>query len=111
MASLSGGQRQLIAFIMATKQNNLELLLLDEPTVALDFNATQKMLQEIEQVSAHHNVITIMVTHDFDIATCIGTRLWVIDDGKLTHNYGIDGQHKKLTSQAIKAVYNAYEQP
>lgn len=103
MASLSGGQRQLISFIMATAQNNLQLLLLDEPTAALDFQATDKMLKHIQDAITQKNVITIMVTHDFDIATSVGTRLWVINKGKLTHDI-VNGQHRKLTSCELKKL-------
>jgi len=103
MDSLSGGQRQLISFIMATAQKDMKLLLLDEPTAALDFNATQKMLDNIENTAAQNNVITIMVTHDFDIATSVGTRLWVINDGKLEHDI-VNGIHKKLTHQELKQL-------
>lgn len=103
MSCLSGGQRQLIASIMATAQETTRLLLLDEPTAALDFHATEKMLSQIAQVIQKKEIVTIMVTHDFDIARSLGTRLWVINQGKLLHDI-TDGHHTKLTLNELKSL-------
>lgn len=103
MQSLSGGQRQLITFILVAAQKRMRLFLLDEPTAALDFSATQQMLAEISKNSLQKKVITILVTHDLDIATSLGTRLWIINNGKLLHDI-TDGQHREMTREELKKL-------
>jgi ABC-type lipoprotein export system ATPase subunit len=60
---LSGGQRQLLAILMAL-QKPTKLLLLDEPTATLD-NANARLIMDLLQQLAHQLSITILVIcHD-----------------------------------------------
>jgi putative tryptophan/tyrosine transport system ATP-binding protein len=61
---LSGGQRQALSFLMATRVKP-ELLLLDEHTAALDPKTSEQlMLATNEQVTAN-NLTALMITHNF----------------------------------------------
>lgn len=86
MNSLSGGQRQLIAFAMATRKKP-KILLLDEPTAALDPQAATKLLQYATQFIKQHQVTTLLITHDPHIALSIGNKIWVLENGKITKQY------------------------
>ena len=92
MKALSGGQRQLIAFAMATQQIP-KLLLLDEPTAALDPQAATKLLQYATQFIKQHTVTTLLITHDPHIALSVGNKVWVLENGKITKQY--NAQDKK----------------
>ncbi len=80
MNSLSGGQRQLIAFVMAT-QLIPKLLLLDEPTAALDPQAATTLLKHAGRFIKEHHVTTMMITHDPYIAMSMGNKIWVLENG------------------------------
>lgn len=88
MNRLSGGQRQLIAFIMSTMLIP-KILLLDEPTAALDPSASTTLLQFASKFIKSHNVTTLMITHDPHIALSMGNKVWILEDGKITKQYGI----------------------
>ncbi len=86
MKSLSGGQRQLLAFIMATAVPP-QLFLLDEPTAALDPIAATKLLQFAIKWIKDHHMTTILITHDPHLALTIGKKIWILENGTITKQY------------------------
>jgi putative ABC transport system ATP-binding protein len=113
MQALSGGQRQLIAFAMAT-QHIPKILLLDEPTAALDPQAATRLLQHARAFIKKHKVTTLLITHDPYIALNMGNKIWILQDGNIVQEYTSEqkkhldpnkliGQidYAKLTDEAI----------
>jgi putative ABC transport system ATP-binding protein len=92
MKDLSGGQRQLIAFAMAT-QSIPKILLLDEPTAALDPQAATRLLAHAVQWVEKHRVTTLLITHDPELALKVGNKIWVLQDGKIVKKF--DAEQKK----------------
>jgi putative ABC transport system ATP-binding protein len=86
MNSLSGGQRQLIAFVMAT-QLIPKLLLLDEPTAALDPQAATTLLTHAGRFIKQHRVTTLLITHDPHIALSMGNKIWVLENGIISRSF------------------------
>lgn len=86
MKSLSGGQKQLIAFAMATQQIP-DLMLLDEPTAALDPQASTLLLKHAVQFIKKHELTTILITHDPHIALSVGNKIWILEDGKIVKQF------------------------
>lgn len=93
MNKLSGGQRQLIAFVMAT-QIKPKILLLDEPTAALDPQASTALLTHATQFIKKNKITTLLITHDPYIALNIGNKIWVLENGKITKQF--NESEKKL---------------
>ena len=89
MNALSGGQRQLIAFAMAT-QRIPKVLLLDEPTAALDPQAATTLLRYAAQFIKQHNITTLLITHDPHIALSIGNKVWILENGIISKQFGED---------------------
>jgi putative ABC transport system ATP-binding protein len=89
MNALSGGQRQLIAFVMAT-QMIPKVLLLDEPTAALDPHSATLLLQYSAQFIRRHKVTTLLITHDPHIALSIGNKVWILEDGKISKQFNAE---------------------
>lgn len=87
MHSLSGGQRQMVALVMVTLEVPC-ILLLDEPTAALDPIAATQLLLFAKRLIAMHGVTVLMVTHDQRLAVTMGNGLWIISDGKIQNSYG-----------------------
>lgn len=81
MGMLSGGQRQMISLAMTTISHFPKILLLDEPTAALDPQAATKMLLFSAKFIKKYNITTLLITHDPYIALHLGNRLWIIRDG------------------------------
>jgi len=79
---LSGGQRQALTLIMATLQKP-KVLLLDEHTAALDPKTAQNIIDITQKLVKHHDLTTLMVTHDLDHAIELGTRTIMMNNGNI----------------------------
>jgi osmoprotectant transport system ATP-binding protein len=79
---LSGGQQQRVAVARALASEP-GLLLFDEPFGALDPVTRHEMQQQFLALRARYNVASVFVTHDLLEALAIGTRIAVLDRGKL----------------------------
>jgi osmoprotectant transport system ATP-binding protein len=79
---LSGGQRQRVAVARALAAEP-GLLLFDEPFGALDPVTRHEMQQQFLELRNRYHVAAIFVTHDILEALAVGTRIAVLDCGKL----------------------------
>jgi len=66
-SELSGGQMQRVA-IARSMVNRPSLILLDEPTGAVDTETAQQLVDLLKQLNAEEKVTIVLVTHDLDIA-------------------------------------------
>jgi ABC-type lipoprotein export system ATPase subunit len=64
---LSGGQMQRVA-IARSMVNGPSLILLDEPTGAVDTETAQQLVDLLKQLNAEEKVTIVLVTHDLDVA-------------------------------------------
>lgn len=95
MGSLSGGQRQALSLLMSTLDDT-QLLLLDEPTAALDPKSTELVMKTAALLIEKKRLTTIWVTHQLKTVTDYGNRVILMDQGKISKD--IEGQLKdKLT--------------
>jgi ABC-type Fe3+/spermidine/putrescine transport system ATPase subunit len=80
--TLSGGEKQKVALARAlsTRPN---VLLLDEPLSALDPESREAVQEELRKLHLTLKNTVIHVTHDFEEAMALGTRVAVIGDGRL----------------------------
>lgn len=108
MQNLSGGQRQLLAFVMATLAYPPELLLLDEPTAALDPMAATKLLQFALEYIRKNGITTLLITHDPHLALAIGNKIWILDNGTIIKQYS--QEEKKLLSAQDLIGHIQYDQ-
>ncbi|MDY5840477.1 MAG: ABC transporter ATP-binding protein [Corynebacterium camporealensis] len=79
---LSGGERQRIGIARALVSGP-DVLLVDEPTAALDSNRSQEIVKLLAKESHEEGVATVMVTHDMAILEHCD-RVLQMEDGKLT---------------------------
>jgi putrescine transport system ATP-binding protein len=79
---LSGGQRQRVALARALVKRP-KLLLLDEPLAALDKKLREHTQFELLNIQQRLGVTFIVVTHDQEEAMTLGTRLGVMNHGRI----------------------------
>ncbi len=102
--SLSGGQRQALALIIATMAD-IDLLILDEHTAALDPKSSETLMKITEKVVKEKHLTTLMVTHNLRFAVEYGTRLVMMHGGSAVMD--IDGEDKqKLVVDDILGKFN-----
>jgi NitT/TauT family transport system ATP-binding protein len=77
---LSGGMRQRVALIR-TLALNPEVLLLDEPFSALDYQSRLNVSDEIYEIIKKEGKTAIMVTHDISEAVSMSSRIIVLSKG------------------------------
>ena len=80
--ALSGGQMQRISIARALVKNP-KIILADEPTAALDYDTSIKVLSVIEKISRENNTTILMVTHNPEIAK-MANRVVKLRDGKIS---------------------------
>ena len=92
---LSGGQRQALTLLMATIKRP-EVLLLDEPTAALDPKTAAKVLKITDEIVHEQHLTTLMITHNMKDALKYGNRLIMMNNGRIIADYSED-EKKNLT--------------
>lgn len=80
--TLSGGEQQRIAIARALIIEP-KVLLLDEPLSALDTETTGKLRQELKRISSIAKTTMIHVTHSFEEAFLLGSRMAVMNKGEI----------------------------
>jgi len=79
---LSGGQRQRVGVARALASDP-DLLLLDEPFGALDAITRTNLQKEFVRIVRELGKTAVFVTHDLHEAMLLGTRIALIDKGKI----------------------------
>lgn len=78
IGELSGGQQQRVLIARALV-NEPELLILDEPTTALDPEAREKFFGTLRDLNEKKNVTLIIITHDIGTIGKYASRLLYLD--------------------------------
>ena len=81
-AALSGGQMQRVSIARALVKDP-KIILADEPTAALDYETSIKVLSVIENIAKERRTTVIMVTHNPEIAK-MANRVIKLRDGKVS---------------------------
>jgi iron complex transport system ATP-binding protein len=103
VATLSGGERQRVAIARALAQAS-PIVLLDEPTTALDVGYQQDVLELIDRLRREKKIAVISTMHDLTVSGLYPDRLMLLADGKTVEQ----GEAKTvLTSATIKEHYGA----
>jgi ATP-binding cassette, subfamily C, bacterial LapB len=97
--SLSGGQRQSIAIARALA-GRPKIVLLDEPSSAMDNQTEQGLIQRLEDELKDRTVI--LVTHRLPLLKMV-TRVILMDQGKIVADGPRDEILKKLMGKALAA--------
>lgn len=84
---LSGGMKQRLALIRALACKP-EVLLMDEPLAALDYQMRQELQEEMERIMKRGQLTVIMVTHDVEEAVYLSDRVLLMSrqHGNLTED-------------------------
>jgi iron complex transport system ATP-binding protein len=103
VASLSGGELQRVVIGRALAQET-QVLLLDEPTTALDVGRQQEVLELIDELRRDHGLTVLSAMHDLTVAGQFADRLVMVAAGRVV----AEGMAKDvLTADRIREHYGA----
>jgi zinc transport system ATP-binding protein len=105
IGELSGGQQQRVLIAKALVSNP-ELLILDEPTTALDPEAREKFFDTLKNLNVNKKVTIIIITHDIGTIGKYASRLLYIDNRIIF--YG--GFDDFCTSREMANYFGEYSQ-
>ena len=91
MGTLSGGQRQALTLLMSV-MDSCKVLLLDEPTAALDPRSAEIVMKTAERLVDEFGLTAILVTHNLKDAFTYGNRIIQMAEGKIIKDYGENGK-------------------
>lgn len=110
-SQLSGGMKQRVAIAVAMLLQP-SLLILDEPTTALDVLSQRLILDTLHDLQDQYGVTIIFVTHDLAVVAELATKVAVLYAGRLVEDGTVDqifygaGRHPYVSGliDAIPAV-------
>jgi iron complex transport system ATP-binding protein len=103
LATLSGGERQRAVLARALAQEP-SVLLLDEPTAALDVGRQQQALELVDSLRRDAGLTVLSAMHDLTLAGLYADRLVLLDGGRVVAS---GTAREVLTPELIAAHYGA----
>lgn len=100
---LSGGQRQLVA-LARSLLSRPQMLLMDEPTSAMDSQTEQQFIAQLKQAMSHETLI--VVTHRTSLLPLVD-RIIIIEDGRVA----MDGAKETVLAKLQQEAKPAPRQP
>lgn len=94
VSSLSGGERQVLLLYLALIHPP-QILFLDEHTSALDYKASQDVMELTSSIISANHITSIMVTHNIQDPLTYGNRIIIMNEGQIMYD------HKKEKNEQI----------
>lgn len=112
--NLGVGQQQLVEIAKALSKN-VKLLILDEPTSALNEHDTENLLELMKGLK-NRDITCIMISHKLNEIAAISDAVTVIRDGKTVETYDVEAGHvdedriiRAMVGRPIENRYPAFE--
>jgi iron complex transport system ATP-binding protein len=104
VTTLSGGERQRVLIARALAQGS-PIVLLDEPTTALDVGHQQQVLELIDRLRRDDHLTVVTTMHDLTLAGQYAERLVLLDAGRIVDT-GVAAD--VLTEANLRRFYGAH---
>jgi iron complex transport system ATP-binding protein len=100
-ATLSGGEKQRVVIAGALAQAS-DMLLLDEPTAALDLHYQLEIAALLRQLNGERGTTMIISTHDLNLAAALCERVVLLKQGRVIAQ---GATSDTLTAQNVRLLY------
>jgi peptide/nickel transport system ATP-binding protein len=102
---ISGGQQQRVVIAMAML-NNPVLLIMDEPTTALDVTAQAAILDLIAELRKEYGTGILYITHDLGIVAGLADRMAVMYAGEIVEEGSVNDVFKRPRHPYTRGLMN-----
>jgi len=102
IGQLSGGQQQRV-FIARALVGDPEIIILDEPTVGIDYRNVDTFYQLLHRLNRDRNITLLLVTHDTGVMTKFATDVACIN--QTLHFHGKSQEYTALTEKDLLEIY------
>ncbi|MCA9724999.1 MAG: metal ABC transporter ATP-binding protein [Kurthia sp.] len=102
IGELSGGQQQRV-FIARALVADPKLLILDEPTVGIDYENVQSFYDLMAHLNRRHDMTLLLVTHDVDIVSSKISHVACLN--KTIHFHGFKNDYMNLSKEQLNEWY------
>ena len=100
LGTLSGGEKQRVVVARALAQE-ARIVLLDEPTAALDIGHQQQALELLDGLRAESGLTLVAAMHDLTLAAQYADRMVLLDAGRVV----ADGSPAEVLTEAVIAQH------
>ena len=100
-SELSGGERARVSLARVLAQDT-EIVLLDEPTAALDLHHQDRVMRLIRELSSSGRAVVVVV-HDLSLAAAFADRVGLLVDGRLL---AIGAVSEVMTPELLSDAYD-----
>ncbi|WP_449386150.1 ABC transporter ATP-binding protein [Cellulomonas soli] len=104
---LSGGMRQrvMIAMALALKP---QLMIMDEPTTALDVLVQREILQQISDLRREFGFSVVFITHDLPLLLEISDRIAIMREGRLVEVDTAENIYRHATHEYTRRLLSSF---
>ncbi len=111
IGELSGGQLQKV-FIARALVSDPKILILDEPAVGIDPNATAKFYAILKKLNKEKNITIVLVSHDLDVVNTEVDTIFCLNKTLICRGHKMDLMNqktmKKLYGDTFKLVNHSH---
>ena len=103
---LSGGMKQRVVLAIAMVFNP-PVLLMDEPTTALDVVVQRSILNRVREIQAERKMAILFISHDFSLVRSLAHRVAIMYAGRIveiTASLGKSDAHHPYTEGLMRAI-------
>lgn len=104
---LSGGMRQRVMIAMALALRP-QLMVMDEPTTALDVLVQREILRQISQLRSEFGFSVIFITHDLPLLLEISDRIAIMRDGEIVELQSAEQIWRDPQDEYTKTLLSAF---
>lgn len=102
IGNLSGGQQQRV-FIARALVSDPKLLILDEPTVGVDYQNVDRFYDLLHKLNKEENITMLLVTHDTGAMTKYATEIACLN--QTLHFHGDTSTYSALSQEQLSEIY------
>ncbi|MDR1956263.1 MAG: sugar ABC transporter ATP-binding protein [Treponema sp.] len=98
--TLGVGKQQIVEIAKALAKD-VKLLILDEPTAALNEKDSENLLQLLRELKNQHGIASVLISHKLNEVSAVADRITILRDGKTIETIAVAGDSGAISEERI----------